>query len=66
MFLFIVRRILISIPILIASSFLVFGLVTISGDPLEELYGRPTPNIDQLIAQRRAALELDKPSRSGT
>src|SRR5829696_7856137 len=61
MFLFIVRRMLVSIPILIASSFLVFGLVTISGDPLEELYGRQTPNLEQIIAQRRIALELDKP-----
>ena len=37
MFFFIVRRLLISIPILLASSFLVFCLVTISGDPLAEL-----------------------------
>ena len=34
MLLFIVRRILVSIPILLASSFVVFFLVTISGDPL--------------------------------
>ena len=48
MFLFIVRRLLIAIPILILSSVLVFVLVVNAGDPLENLRSRP--NSQQLIA----------------
>jgi peptide/nickel transport system permease protein len=61
MFFFIVRRLLISIPILLASFFLMFFLVTISGDPLEELRTSRDPNREQLMAQLRARLELDVP-----
>ncbi len=59
MFLFVVRRLLISIPILIASSFLVFGLVTISGDPCAGVAEANNPNREQLIAQCRSRLNLD-------
>ncbi len=61
MLLFIVRRILVSIPILLASSFFVFFLVTISGDPLEFLRESQSPNKDQQIAQLSATLNLDDP-----
>ncbi len=59
MFFFIVRRMLVSIPILLASSFVMFFLVTISGDPLADLRISTNPNRDQLIAARRARLNLD-------
>ena len=36
MLLFIVRRILVSIPVIVAASFLCFGLTTLMGDPLGE------------------------------
>ena len=62
MFFFIMRRLLISIPILLASSFLIFGMVTISGDPLSDL--RQRPNAEQLIAQRKQTLNLDEPFMS--
>ena len=59
MFLFIVRRLLIAIPILILSSVLVFVLVVNAGDPLENL--RSLPNSAQLIEQKTAAYHLDQP-----
>lgn len=57
---FVVRRLLISIPLVILSSFLVFVLVANSGDPLEELRLNPriTPNA---IEAREKELNLDKP-----
>ncbi len=61
MFFFIVRRLLISIPIILASTFLSFFLVTISGDPLAELRQSRDPNRDQQMAQMRRLLELDVP-----
>jgi peptide/nickel transport system permease protein len=60
MFFFIVRRMLVAIPILLASSFLMFFLVTISGDPLADLRQSTNPNVDQLIAARRQRLNLDQ------
>jgi len=61
MFFFIVRRLLVSIPILLASTFVSFFLVTISGDPLSELRQSRDPNREQTIAQMRQRLELDVP-----
>jgi peptide/nickel transport system permease protein len=61
MFFFILRRMLVAIPILLASSFLMFFLVTISGDPLADLRISTNPNKDQLIAARTEALNLDEP-----
>ncbi|WP_040491349.1 ABC transporter permease [Ilumatobacter nonamiensis] len=59
MFFFILRRLLISIPILLASSVLMFFLVINSGDPLFDLRASTNPNVDQLIAARRQRLRLD-------
>ncbi len=60
MIVFIVRRLLISIPVLIASSVLVFLMVSAAGDPLAPL--RANPNISQeSIDARRHDLHLDKP-----
>lgn len=39
------RRTLISIPVIILSTFLLFGIISISGDPLQEI--RQLPNITQ-------------------
>ncbi|MEL6890984.1 MAG: ABC transporter permease [Actinomycetota bacterium] len=61
MFFFIVRRLLISIPILLASTLLSFFLVTISGDPLAELRLSRDPNVEQQIETLRRLLDLDKP-----
>jgi peptide/nickel transport system permease protein len=59
MFLFVVRRLLIAIPILILSSILVFVLVVNAGDPLENLRSRP--NSEQQIRQKVAEYHLDEP-----
>src|SRR3954447_2903423 len=59
MFLFIVRRLLVGIPILILSSVFVFILVVNAGDPLENV--RTRPNSQQLIAQKTEAYHLDEP-----
>lgn len=61
LFFYIVRRLLISVPILLASSFVMFWLVTISGDPLAEFRLSTDPNREQILAQVRARLELDRP-----
>jgi peptide/nickel transport system permease protein len=58
---FIIRRLLISIPVLILSSVLVFLLVANSGDPLGELKGRNPPVPKQVLDARRHQLNLDKP-----
>ncbi|MFN2559961.1 MAG: ABC transporter permease [Jatrophihabitans sp.] len=45
MLIFVIRRVLISIPVLIASTFLTFVLVKVSGDPLQYLKSRnPRPS----------------------
>ena len=57
---FTVRRLLISIPVVIAASFLAFVMVANSGDPLAELAAQP--NVPrQVIENRREELNLDKP-----
>lgn len=61
MFFFIVRRLLVSIPILLASTFVMFFLVTISGDPLAEFRQSTDPNREQTMAAMRQRLDLDKP-----
>src|SRR5438067_3250089 len=57
---YIIRRILYSIPVLLATSFLIFTFVSITGDPLGRL--RANPNITR--AQYHAiehSKNLDKP-----
>lgn len=58
---FIVRRLLISLPIVLASSLLVFFLVSLSGDPLAEFRQSSSPDAPQRMAQMRQTLGLDKP-----
>jgi peptide/nickel transport system permease protein len=58
---FIIRRLLIAIPLVVLSSLLVFLLVANSGDPLAELRGRNPPVPAQVIADREHQLGLDKP-----
>ena len=60
MFVFVLRRILVSLPIMLAASFVVFGLVTISGDPLAFIRESQAPNKEQRIAQLRSNLHLDE------
>jgi peptide/nickel transport system permease protein len=58
---FIIRRLLISIPLILLSSVLVFLLVANSGDPLADLRGRNPPVPPEVIAERERQLGLDQP-----
>lgn len=57
---FVLRRVLLSIPVLIATSFIIFTFVSVSGDPLAEL--RMNPRVSEqtldLITERK---HLDEP-----
>lgn len=57
---FVLRRLAVSVPLLLAASVLVFAMVANSSDPLAELYDLPdvTPEV---IDTRRAELGLDRP-----
>ena len=58
---FVLRRLAVSIPVVIASSFIVFVLVaTAGGDPLADLRLRPGVS-EATIQLRREQLNLDKP-----
>lgn len=60
MFAFIVRRVLVSIPILLLASFAGFFMVAKSGDPLQEL--AQNPRISREVVERRAEeLRLNDP-----
>jgi peptide/nickel transport system permease protein len=56
---FVIRRVLISIPVLIGSTILTFILVKMSGDPLDYLKGRNPPVPAATIASERHRLGLD-------
>src|SRR3954453_7103248 len=57
---YIIRRLLYSIPVLVATSFLIFTFVSITGDPLGRL--RANPNITaQQIHSIEHSKNLDKP-----
>jgi peptide/nickel transport system permease protein len=58
---FAVRRILISIPILLLASFIVFALGVSSGNPLAPLLERNPPAPPNVIAAETARLHLDQP-----
>ncbi len=58
---FVLRRIGVSILILIAASFIMYTLVALAKDPLQDLYASSSPNKDALIAQRMQWLHLDQP-----
>lgn len=62
MFMYSVRRLITAGFILFGASFLIYNLVAIAGDPLEELMVSTSPNKEALIAQRINALDLDTPA----
>jgi peptide/nickel transport system permease protein len=57
---YIVRRILYSIPVLVATSFLIFTFVSISGDPLGRIRANPSITAEQ-FASIEHSKNLDKP-----
>jgi peptide/nickel transport system permease protein len=58
---FVVRRLIASIFIFLAATYLMYQLTALSGDPLEDLRVSTAPNKLQLIEARTAILHLDVP-----
>lgn len=58
---FIIRRLIASIFVLFAATFLMYLLVSFSGDPLEDLRQSNAPNKAELIEARTKLLNLDVP-----
>jgi peptide/nickel transport system permease protein len=58
---FAVRRILVSIPVLLVAAFIVFALGTYSGNPLAPLLERNPPVAPNVIAAETERLNLDVP-----
>ena len=58
---FILRRIAVSVLVLLAASFIMYVLASNSGDPLVDLRESNSPNREQLIGNRIQALDLDVP-----
>lgn len=58
---FIVRRLIASIFVLFAATFLMYILTAYSGDPLEDLRQSNSPNKEQLMESRIKLLNLDVP-----
>jgi peptide/nickel transport system permease protein len=58
---FVVRRIAVSVPILLISSFIVFLLASLSGNPLSGLLTRNPPPPPEVIALETERLWLDRP-----
>lgn len=56
---FVIRRLIASIFVLLAATFLTYNLVAFSGDPLEDLRASNAPNKEQLIEARVRQLNLD-------
>lgn len=61
MFAFVIRRLIISIPVLLLASFLVFIMISVSGDPLDALRFTNPPTPPETIALEAARLHLDLP-----
>jgi peptide/nickel transport system permease protein len=57
---YVARRVLYSIPVLVATSFLIFSFVSIAGDPLARLRANPNITHEQLEAIRHDK-KLDRP-----
>jgi peptide/nickel transport system permease protein len=58
---FIIRRLIASIFVLFAATFLMYLLVSFSGDPLEDLRQSNAPNKAELMEARTKLLNLDVP-----
>ena len=61
MFVFVVRRVVVSFFIVLASTALMYTLVALSGNPLKDLLEYNGPGREARIAARTAALHLDVP-----
>lgn len=60
MYAYALRRLLVSVPLLLISSMIVYALVHFAGDPLADLKGRNPAVPEAVLDQRRRLLGLDK------
>jgi peptide/nickel transport system permease protein len=58
---FVVRRLLATVLVVLAASFIVYSLTSISGDPLADLKGSSSPNRQERIDARTEQLRLNDP-----
>jgi peptide/nickel transport system permease protein len=58
---FVVRRLIASLFIFLAATYLMYNLTALSGDPLQDLRDSSAPNKEQLIEARTRLLFLDVP-----
>jgi len=56
---FVTRRLIASVFVLLAATFLMYNLIALSGDPLRDLRESNAPNKEQLIESRIKLLRLD-------
>ena len=56
-----VRRMFVSVPILVLATFIVFTMVSLSGDPLSDLKTRNPPPPPRVLELEAARLHLDEP-----
>ena len=56
---FVIRRLIASVFVLLAATYIMYNLVALSGDPLEDLRQSSAPNKEQLIESRIRLLNLD-------
>ena len=61
MFSYLVRRLLIMIPMMLAATFLMFMVVSLSGDPLGEVRMQQPPPPPEVLEQMAKTLRLDQP-----
>lgn len=55
------RRLLVAVPVIVASTFVVFVLVALSGDPLANFKGKNPPPSPQVVLVEEQRLHLDQP-----
>lgn len=58
---FLARRLALALGILFLLSVIMYALLDVALDPLDDLRGNPSPNRPQMIANRVQLLELDQP-----
>lgn len=61
MFSYLVRRLLVMVPMMLAATFLMFMVVSLSGDPLGEVRMQQPPPPPEVLEQLASTLRLDQP-----
>ncbi|WP_017557705.1 ABC transporter permease [Nocardiopsis baichengensis] len=62
MLVFVIRRLLVTVPVLLAASMFSFALIDVTGDPLADLLVQQPPPSQEVIQAERERLYLDRPA----